>query len=463
MKQILLILSLFACINTFSNTGAKNSNAELASKKGLFSIQFSWNNDSFSKNMYAEVSFKKKGLLSKKKSSSGDSFIARRDKFINIELAPGEYEFLAVNLKGDPSIPSGKFLQLPIKGTFTIKTGQTTNGGMVFLVRQSKESLQIMNLKIDNTDDVKRYVKTFKNEFSTDVIPAWEFLPKEKVDKLIVAFADLLMRRESAAKRPKVKYTYSTLGMVFKMEKDPTGKVLDYELIPTTTYQKISKMSIKKEGKILCELENNSYLYGDDDTLPFMPLPKSLANSPELHELDDKTFLMVDRNRNIYTADNTFDWKDHTEFSTEFGESYFQAQTTQTKIYKGTKFLYLFTTGIGKNKLVLQSPYNDFDFKEINLSKNIKKVPLLTETETQLIIGPVLKLNFTAKRPGYIYVKNHASNEWKEQSLPFGDCYNFAPDVKDDTIFYTKCKESEWHRSYDSGKSWEPFKEVGTN
>lgn len=461
---LFIVLSMLASpFANASNTTATNTET-IKGNKGLFSIQFSWNNASFDDLMRVQVQYKKKGLLTKKKGGSGSFVSAGKDTYLNIELAEGDYEFLEVQLQNDKSIPTGKYLKLAFDGSFSIKAGQVTTGGMIFLVRQNKQSFNIIHLKIDNSEDVKRYVSTYKRDYASKVNPAWEFLPKETVDKMVSAYAAQLIKRESASKRPKVQYTYSTLGIVLKMKKDlTTGKVLDYKLIPTSTYQQIRKMSLKKEGKIMCELRNDMFLYGDDDALPFMPLPKSLVSYPEIHELDDTNFLMIDRNRNLYTADNTFNWKDHTEFSSEYEESFFQARTTRTEIYKGPRHLYVYTTGIGKNKLLLQSSYGDFDFTEVQLSKDIKKIPLVTETSTQIIIGPVLKVNYSAKRPGFIYVKTEGSDTWQEHSLPFGDCYNFAPDKKDETIFYTKCKESEWHRSYDSGKTWEPFKVAGTN
>ncbi|MBT8305085.1 MAG: hypothetical protein KJP09_11490 [Bacteroidia bacterium] len=458
VKTFHIIIAISLLVSSFSLAATTNCETPaIVGNKGLFSIQFSWNTDSFAKNMLVNVEYKKKGLLNKKKSNGGTFFTAGRDRFINIELTPGDYDFFAVTAQYDPSIPKGKYLKIPMEGSFSIKAGEVTNGGMIFLVRENKQSFNIMTLKVDNTEDVKRYVHTYKNDYTGQINPAWDYLPKEKMDKMVNSFAAVLIERESTAKRPRVKYTYSTLGIVLKMEKDSTGKVVDYKLIPTGTYQKIQKMSLKKDGNILCVLENNNYLYGDEDNLPFMPLPKTLASSPELHELNDSTFLMLDRNRNIYTANKSFNWKEHLQFSEEYDESFFQARTTKTKVYKGKDNLYIYTTGIGKNRLLLKSTYDDFNFTQVELSKDIKKVPMVTETTNQLIIGPVMKLNVSAKRPAYIYVKDRNDNNWEELPLPFGDCFGFAPDRKDDTVFFTKCTESQWHKSIDGGKTWEKY------
>lgn len=456
-----LLTILFIMIGLAGNAKSINTfeTADLKSNKGLFSIQFSWNNDSYSKKLSVEVSYKKDGILKKAKKSGATGFMVPKNRFINLELTEGEYELLAINLSG-PDFPAGKFLRIPFEHKFNIKAGQITNGGLVYIIRENKQAHNVMTLKINNDDDLKRYIRTYMPEFADNMdnmTSPWSFLSNEKVDNLVTSFANLLVKRESDAKRPKVKYLYASLGMVIKMEKDASGKVLSHELITTPTYQQIKKMQLKKDGKLLCVLENDSFLYGTDDGLEYIPLPDALEKSPEIAQLKNGDYLMHDRNLNIFTSDDTFNWKAHLDFNQEFEQSFFQARSTKMNVYEGKDNLYFYTTGIGKNRILLRSPYKDYNFESIALSKDIQKVPLVTETTDRLIIGPVLKLNASAKRPAYIYVQERNSQTWEERALPFGDCYGFAPDRKDDSIFFTKCTESEWHKSTDGGKTWTKY------
>lgn len=447
-----LISGLIGYASSINEIDANN----LANNKGLFSIQFSWNSDSYSKKLSVEVSYKKDGLLKKAKKSGATGFMVPKNRFINLELPEGDYELLAINLSG-PDFPAGKFLRIPFEHKFNIKTGQITNGGLVYIIRENKEAHNVMTLKINNKDDLKRYIKTFKPEFANNLekmSSPWEFLSNEKVDNLVKSFAELLVKRESFAKRPKVNYLYASLGMIIKMEKDTLGKVLSHELIPTPTYQQIKKMVLKKEKKILCDLENDSFLYGSDEGLAYIPMPNALEKSPILQQLKNGDYLMHDRNLNIFTSDDTFNWKSHLGFSQEYEESYWQARSTKMNIYEGKDNLYFYTTGIGKNRKLLRSKYQDYNFENIELSKDIQKVSMVTETSDRLIIGPVLKLNASAKRPAYLYVQDRGTNTWVERALPFGDCNIFSPDRKDDTILFTICRESEWHKSLDGGKTW---------
>ncbi|NNC49491.1 MAG: hypothetical protein HKO01_03040 [Flaviramulus sp.] len=457
-KKTYLLTALFFILCVASNVSAINNykTKKPFNNKGLFSIQFSWNSDSYSKNLSVEVSYKKDGFLKKTKKSGATAFKVSKNQFINIELPEGDYELLAINLSG-PDFPAGKYLRIPFEHKFKVISEQITNGGLVYIIRENKQAHNVMNLKINNDEDLKRFMTTYRPEFASNLdkmTHPWPFLSNEKVDKLIISFADLLVKREGFAKRPKVNYLYASLGMIIKMEKNAEGKVLSYKLLPTPTYQQIKKMVLKKGGKILCDLENDSFLYGTDEGLEYIPLPEALEKSPILTQLKNGDYIMHDRNLNIFTSDDSFNWKAHLEFNQEFEQSFFQARSTSMKIYEGKDNLYFYTTGIGKNKKLLRSPHSDYKFENIEVSKDILKIPMVTETSSNLVIGPVLKLNASAKRPAYIYVKEKESQIWEERALPFGDCYGFAPDRNDDTIFFTKCTESEWHQSKDGGKTW---------
>ena len=78
---------------------------------------------------------------------------------------------------------------------------------------------------------------------------------------------------------------------------------------------------------------------------------------------------------------------------------------------------------------------------------------MVTETDTKLIIGPDLKLNATAKRPAYLYIKDHTSDVWEVRDLPRGDCNRFYPG-KDQNILYTECSKNNWFESHDYGITW---------
>ncbi len=445
---------------SFGSTLAFNTSTRSAetSDKGLFSIQFSWNKESYSENLVVEIEYKRKAFLSKAKSSGSQILLASKNDFINLELREGEYEFVAIKLKG-LEIGYNKYLRIPIEESFTVKPGIVTNGGLMFLVRESKKSQQVLTLKIDNTPDVKRYVTIYKPEFNPQIEAieqAWKFIENTKVDKMVTTFAKALVARENKAPRPKVKYMYTTLGMVFKMDKDAAGKVTNYKLIKTPTYQQITKMSLKN-NKLTCTLANGSFLYGDENGLEYMSLPKALEKIPSLYVVDDQ-FLLVDSNFNIFWADNSFTWTAQSEFrhaKTEAGK--FFSQPSYPIFYKGKYHIYIYSKATGKQKLLLRSDRKNIKFEKVALSNDVKRVPMVTETSTKIILGPDLKLNATAKRPAYLYVKDHDGDTWEVRNLPRGDCNVFSPG-KDETIFFTKCDKKYWYQSDDYGKTWFEYK-----
>ena len=426
--------------------------------KGLFTIQFSWNSDSYSKNLAVKVEYKKKGFLAKKKASGGAAFSSTKNQILSLSLAEGEYEIYAVHLTG-AEIGYNKYLKIPLEGSFVIKSGEVSNGGLIYLIRENKQSNKVMALRIDNTPDVFKYISTYKNDFAGSeptIKPAWKFLENEKVDKLVNSFADLLVKRESARKRPKITYLYATLGTVLKMKKDSEGKVLSYKIIPTPTYQQIKGMGLLKNGSLLCTLDNGGFLYGDSSQLNYMPLPKKLEGKPEFEQIKGNQFLLVDSKFNIYWADDSFNWTAQNEFRMDIKPGGFfalGALPVYPKIYKGKQHLYIYSPTDDKRKILLQSDYETLDFKSIPLSKEVKKISLVSETLTHVIIGPILRLQATAKRPAYLYFKEHNSEEWVVRDMPRGDCKRFFPG-KDWTTLYAECSKGNWLESIDHGVTW---------
>lgn len=461
--QILLAIILLGSVN-ISNANNNSCDSGQDAVDGLFTIQFSWNKESYNDNTSVEIEYKRKSFLSKAKASGKTALYAKKNEFINLELKEGEYEFTAIKIHTS-EVLSGYYVRVPIEETFTIKAGHITNGGMIFLVKKNKKSNAVMTLKLDNTADVKQYVNIYMPSYESKIEaiePAWKFLEKDTVEKLVRSYAETIIKNENKNPRKNMKYMRTTLGMVFKMEQGADDKITDFKLIPTPTYQEIIGMKIlKKEGKLLCTLENGSFLYGDDNGLDFMPLPKGLEKVPELQFIKNGRFLLVDANFNIFSSDTSFKWKEQLNFRKEQKSAgiftIFPSSVSYPKIYKGKQHIYIYSPAEDKNLVLLQSGYGDIDFKPVPLSKEVKKVPLVTETPTHLIIGPHVKQSATAKRPAYLYIKELASDTWTVRDLPQGNCKRFFPG-KDESIWYTECSKNNWFESNDAGQNWSTWK-----
>ena len=116
--------------------------------------------------------------------------------------------------------------------------------------------------------------------------------------------------------------------------------------------------------------------------------------------------------------------------------------------------MYIYTDGGGANKRVLRSPYEDIRFESVMLSKDVRKVGMVTETETKLILGPDLRSS--VKKPALLYVQTVSNDTWEIVELPRGDCNTFSPYKDDENHFYIKCwKEDHEFQSFDGGNTWE--------
>ena len=193
--------------------------------KGLFTIQFSWNKESFSNNIAVGVSYKKKAFLSKEKASGYNMSSVSKNGILSLELNDGEYELVSVNLTGK-EIGYNKVLKVPLEETFTIVNGKVTNGGLIFIGKEQKGNTQVYSIRIDNTKDIQRFLAVHKKEYSNsleNIKPAYKFLPNEKLNKIIEAYVETLVAKENLKPRAKVKYLYTTLGIFIKMEKTKRG------------------------------------------------------------------------------------------------------------------------------------------------------------------------------------------------------------------------------------------------
>ncbi len=431
---------------------------ESINNKGLFTIQFSWNEDSFSKNHSVSVEYKKIGFLTKAKHSGNLVFPAPKNDFITMEMAEGEYELLSFKIQGE-SIPYGKVLMVPVNKTFSIEQGQITNGGLFFIGKEEKKSSTVYSMKLDNTGDVKRYLKTYKPEYISrleSMSPAWKFIDNDKLDGIISAYADVLVARETKSARPKVKYLYATLGIMIKMEKDAEGIVLSHQLLASPTYQQISSMKIL-DDKVLCKLPNGDFLYGKENDIQFIPMPQGLEKEPEIYVINNNRFLLVDDYVNIFSSDENFNWKHQSEHRSNRADVMYRFHP---ELYRGPSNLYFYTIGSGANKLLLRASYEDLQFTTVALSKDIKKIPMVTETSSQLIIGPVMKSGASAKKPAYLYVRNNSGDNWEEVELPRGDCNRFSPYRDNDSLYYIECGLDRIpFKSSDSGKTWNALDE----
>lgn len=454
---LFLFLSIFTTINA---AGTKD--------KGFYAIQFSWDENSYSSLSEVKITYKKKGFLNRTQSS----VTVTKNKFVTLELNPGEYELQNIQLHGG-NIPGLMNLKIHLKGSFTIEKGKITNGGLILLIREKMESNIVRTLKINNTHDLFKYVRIYLSQESLkteDIIPAWSFIENDEVDKLIQSFAKLLMKNESAKKRPNVNYLYTILGMIIKMNKDGMGIVTDYTLIPTNTYQQIMKMTLKKNRNIICDLENGLILYGSDAGLQYTAMPKNMEKMAKFYELKRNQYLLVDSNYNIAWADSLFTWHIQSEFKykekmkqTRLG-SRFPPTILETTpgVYKGKKHLYVYsspgTTYYNKSDIVtyntlLQSNYEDMQFKSIDLPMDLRRIRKVTETPEHLILGPFLGSFSNRKELAYIYVKKLNSDKWEVRELPKNYCTSFFPN-KTGEILYTECTKGKWFESHDSGLTW---------
>lgn len=436
--------------------GSLMANEDCGQEKGLFTIQFSWNSESFSKKNSVEIQYKKDGLLKKSKSSGAGIISSPKNSVLSLELSPGIYHFEALKMVG-PDFEYGKYLKIPFDKSFEVKAGQVTNGGLFFIGKETKESLNIYHLTLDNDNDIERYVSVHYPTFDAApgaIAHAWEFTDDKKLESIIKAYAATLIPAEENRKRPKVTYLFTTLGIIIKMKKDASGKVLEHELIKTPSYQEIVQV-VFKDQKMICRLGNGDYWYGEPEAPEYLPLPKQMKAFGTLYYLGPSKWMFLENDYGLHFATSNFNWTSQNDFRVERKFGLLKDQDySWPKLYFGKENIYVFSSSQGKYRRLLRSAYDDLRFEEIALGKEVRQVPMVTETKSQLILGPDLKLFASAKRPAYLYVQDKGSASWQVIDLPRGDCNRFGVDPDNDLRYTLTCGGEVTYVSEDSGGTW---------
>ncbi|MDN5216681.1 hypothetical protein QQ020_31720 [Fulvivirgaceae bacterium BMA12] len=424
-----------------------------AGNKGLFTIQFSWDTDSYPRDYRVGINY---AAASKSKVFKGKPQQAMINKNLSatLVLEEGTYRISSIDLHSVSL--NGKKISIKFDRTFTIKAGEAVNGGLVFITKEPTSN-NVYLLSIDNHQDALWYVKQYHQEYlSSDgkgLSAAWKFIDAQQIDQLVESYEKLIVARAKAKPKNSVKYLYSVLGIMLELEKEKDGTIKGYKSIKTGTHQQIIKSVVLKD-KILCLLGQGQYLYGTSQGLSAIPMPEDLESEPRLYLIAVDKFLVFDKNLNIYTSvGEEISWQKQDEFRRS------DSQFHGPYLSYGPKEMYIYTTGTGKERRLLHSPYDQIAFKAMPMSDDIKKIPNLIARGKKIIIGP--KTTNLVKKGSLIYIKEVDSDEWHLVQAPRGDCNRLYVDKNDDNRFDVTCGtfSKKWkYQSLDGGETWNEVK-----
>lgn len=425
-------------------------------KRGLFTIQFSWDSDSYKRDYRVGINYKKPSLqITRAIKDIPEYTVVQKNMSMAHKLKPGTYTINSIELFSKEL--NGKKISIAFNRTFTIDAGEVVNGGLIFITK-NPENNQVMLLPIDNKNDAKSYVrqrhKDFLTQGSVQITSAWDFIDPPKVDKLIKAHQDMIFAREKLKSKSRVKYLYSVLGTVLEIQRDKDGKPTGYKTISTNTYNQIEKAYFYY-GKLLCTLKQGRTLYGDPGSgLSEVPLPAGLNSEPKLYLVGEDKFLVYDKDLNIFTSiDSGQSWTLQDEFKRSGGWINYPYTSF------GPDNIYIFTTTTGQDSKLLVSSYTDLNFRQMQLPKEIKRIHEVTATKSKLIIGPIP--TNVKKKKATIFIKQKDQDEWKLVEAPRHDCKTISAGKKDEDVFNLTCGVAGARYKYqstDGGESWKEIK-----
>lgn len=401
MKKIIIKLSLLVMLITLTSC-VKNSvvvTEESMKGKGLLVGHVSasgFSLGSFFKNGHVKIS---------DETYSG----ALKNGYISVPLLPGKYEFNSLH-----TTIGNLHKTLPIKGGFTIKAGEVTNLGEVFLLFQRKVAARYNMIYLNNNDDMHAYLRSEYKEVYRSLKKTFNKADVKFVDdKYIPNVRRQALGQTRASSFNKYVFT-GPLGSIGISKRNNKNKVIDIKWLKTDTFEEINTCDISKK-EVICVVPHKT----KGDRLFYSKRKKYTFNKKPLYFdkgkfkiINDGSILWVGSDFNIYRSRNggkswVLNYKD---------KNINDASKMGLSFASGKKGIYLYSKDQGTK--ILYSKYKSNKFSKITPPKNLSRLNSLVETSKGLYTG----LEWTMFSDDSLYYKKKGSNQWVKRVIPVATC-----------------------------------------
>lgn len=412
---------------------------------GFLALQFAWDNSAYNPKYKVGVNITKGSIVKKNIQES-----TTRNNILLLKLSDGEYNLESLDFSGEDLLYE-KF-KMDFNRPFTIEDGKVTNGGLIFIGKgeqAGKRSHQVYFLTFDNQDDLGWYIQNqyvpFSNVPETYAQPAWVFSKNEGRDNMIHIYEKAMVDAETKNPRKGVNYLYGPFGLLIKLEKEANGQVVGSKKLNTATLRQIQAVQFY-QGKMIVDLGQGHMLYGTDQDLEPVIYPDEVGENPQFKLIGLDKFMIVDDLINIFVSEGAgFNWKKQDAFCRKLDA------TNRPIVGFGQDHLFIYTYLVGNDWALLQAPYDNPHFENLKIDEEIKRIPLLQETASKLVIGP--QTTNLVKRGSFVHAMDRSTNEWTTVQTPRGDCNTLYIDKAQDDNFKTYCGRYEYI-SQDAGANW---------
>lgn len=338
--------------------------------------------------------------------------------FIAIPLSPGEYTF--TSLYDETQTSSGTYIYrstttLPIKRTFGVRAGEITNLGLLVLYPDpnDKENKKFLRFFVDNTADMKHFVKT-----------AYPLLAaKLRVDAMALAPGDLipanlleLLRKDIAMKDVSIlggdaAYVAGPVGTLAEVQKNKGGTFSGIKLIDVPTVSNIQSESSNYKKDRFAFLTTNNRLFLIQNGKVAEKRPPVGLRAGKVYAFGTDELVIVDDKFEIYTSnDNGEKWQSYLGSVLQ--------DTANVSATAGASGYYAYTI---TPPYALFTAYGRLDFKPVELPTDMKNLSLLRERPVGLFAERASSVwNEKEMRP--FFFRAAGRMVWEQRSMPGTNC-----------------------------------------
>lgn len=383
--------------------------------------------------------------------------------FIAFSLSPGEYELSGLYSEtyggsssfGGYTVTTMNTTTLPLKRKFMVRPKEVTNLGLIVLYPDpgDKEQKKFMRLFVDNTPDMKQFIKT-----------GYPLLAQKlKTDTMALAPGDLMpanlleaLRKEIAMKNAVSSGGYATyvagdVGTLAEVQKDKDGKVSGVRLMDVPTVSSLQSESPNYVKDRFAFLTKNNRLFFVQNGKVTEKRPPDGLRAGKVYALGMSDLVIVDDKLEIHISTSNGDrWQSYLGSVTE--------KKANAKVSPGATGYYAY---IATPPLALFSAYGRTEFKSVELPAEIKSIGLLREKPAGLFAEREISFYMeTEKRP--FFFRPAGKTVWDPRTMPTPNCthvkfvdnegLNLSTECGDRAVGFAGPKDQ--YVSKDSGKTW---------
>lgn len=388
------------------------------------------------------------------------------NSFIVIPLSPGEYELSSLfsksyggsNSYGGVTVTTTNTTTMPLKRKFTVQPKQITNLGLLVLYPdpQDKEQKKFMRLYVDNTADMKHFIKTAYPQHASGLnVDTMTLAPGEMMPDNLLQ----LLRKELATKKAIESGGYATyvaadVGTLAELLKGKDGKITDVKLIEVPTVSNLQSKSPNYVIDQLAFLTKSHRLFLVKGGRVIEKTPPASLRAGNIYVLSANDLIIVDDKFEIYSSYDSGDsWQQYLGGVTE--------KKVRPVVWPGTTGYYTFIVNPPR---ALFSTYGKLDFKPIDLPKDMDSLELLRERPTGLFAERTISVfKETKNRPFFFQASGQST--WETKLMPAANCehikfldkggLNVSTNCWDRAVWAAAMGQRQQYISKDGGTSWQ--------